>query len=305
VLISHVRTTSKGGVAHRNTHPLVRELFGAHCHDVSVCQGDHALLTIVLKRGIPRYVTVMVSREDYKDSIDKFVGIIERELADKVVAVYAAGSFARGDYIVGRSDIDLYIVVKEEEEGLKKKLYEICKEIEDKNLKEVKNYHPEPLSLAITTMDEVKDGKSWLGMGWEYHIFLREGRLLYGTDIKEFIQRPSRENEILLARRVLEDFKSGHEIYRLFSLVFRTTSIFLSLSAIYVAAKEDVVKEFKKAYPNEKDAVKALERAYELWNLWAKRELTDEEVLEVFNAALKMSNTISRLLKMEETGVHT
>lgn len=247
----------------------------------------------------------MVSRENYEDAVNEFVSIIERELADKVVAVYAAGSFARGDYKPGRSDIDLYVVMKQEDEGLKRKLHEIARWIEDKNLKEVKNYHPEPLSLAITTLDKVKSDKSWLGLGWEYHVFLREGKLLHGTDVKEFIRKPARENEILLAKEFLRSLKRGHEIYRLFSVVFRATSIFLSLSGVYVAAKENIVKEFKTAYPNEKDSIKALERSYELWNLWAERELADEEVLEVFNAALKIVDTISRLLKTGEIVAHT
>lgn len=243
----------------------------------------------------------MIGREDYEKSADEFASIIGRELADKVVAVYAAGSFARGDYKPGRSDIDLYIVVKEEDEDLKRKLREIARGIEDKNLKEVKNYHPEPLSLAITTLDEVRSGKSWLGLGWEYHVFMREGKLLYGVDVKEFIRRPAREDEVLLAREFLGSLKRGHETYRLFSTVFRATSIFLSLNGVYAAAKEEVVKEFKTAYPGEKDSIRALERTYELWSLWVERELADEEVVEVFNAALKMLNTISRLLKAGET----
>ncbi len=247
----------------------------------------------------------MVSRQDYEDSVDEFVSIIERELADKVVAVYAAGSFARGDYKPGRSDIDLYIVVKEEDEDLKRRLNELAKGIKDKNLKEVENYNPEPLSLAFTTLDEVKSGSSWLGLGWEYHVFLREGRLLYGVDVKGLIRKPARENETLLAREFLGRLKRGHEIQRLFSVVFRATSIFLSLSGVYVAAKGDVVKEFKTVYPGEKDSIKALERAYELWSLWAERDLADEEVLELFSVALKMLNTIWRLMKKGETGART
>ncbi|MCX8183696.1 MAG: nucleotidyltransferase domain-containing protein [Crenarchaeota archaeon] len=47
-----------------------------------------------------------VERHAHENSADGFVSIIERELADKVVAIYAGGSFARGDYTLGRSDVD-------------------------------------------------------------------------------------------------------------------------------------------------------------------------------------------------------
>lgn len=39
-----------------------------------------------------------VSKDDYENSVDEFMGIIEGKLAYRVVSVYAAGSFARGDY---------------------------------------------------------------------------------------------------------------------------------------------------------------------------------------------------------------
>ncbi|MEM3660268.1 MAG: hypothetical protein QXU11_07625 [Thermoproteota archaeon] len=52
--------------------------------------------------------------------------------------------------------------------------------------------------------------------------------MLACADIKEFIQKPARENEILLARGFLGSLKRGHEVYRLFSMVFRLTSILLS-----------------------------------------------------------------------------
>ncbi|MEM4229136.1 MAG: hypothetical protein QXZ66_05205 [Thermoproteota archaeon] len=52
--------------------------------------------------------------------------------------------------------------------------------------------------------------------------------MLACADIKEFIQKPARENEILLTRGFLGSLKRGYEVYRLFSMVFRLTSILLS-----------------------------------------------------------------------------
>ncbi|RLF05467.1 MAG: hypothetical protein DRK00_04350 [Thermoprotei archaeon] len=237
----------------------------------------------------------MVSREDYRRAVEELVRVIAEEFGDAVVAVYVAGSFARGDFLPGRSDVDVYVVLSrdgEVSEGIRRR----AKEIERRYLSEVMDYNPEPLGVTMTTLEEVKSGRSWLGMGWEYHIFQREGRLLYGRDIRGLIPRPSREEEVEMAKAFLRKLNKRYEVNRLFHLVFRSASIFLSTRGVYVASKRRVVEEFKRLYPGER-ASRLLERALELWNTWGARDLADEEIVELFKIALEVTGAIQRLIE--------
>ena len=86
----------------------------------------------------------MVSREDYRRAVEELVRVIAEEFGDAVVAVYVAGSFARGDFLPGRSDVDVYVVLSrdgEVSEGIRRR----AKEIERRYLSEVMDYNPEPL----------------------------------------------------------------------------------------------------------------------------------------------------------------
>ncbi|RLF01617.1 MAG: hypothetical protein DRK00_11105 [Thermoprotei archaeon] len=113
----------------------------------------------------------MVSREDYEQAVRELVEAVVKEFGD-VVSIYVAGSFARGDYMPGRSDVDIYVVLSRDGgafEGIRRR----AREIEEKYLSEVRDYHPEPLGVSMTTLEEIRSGRSWLGIGWEYRIFQR------------------------------------------------------------------------------------------------------------------------------------
>jgi len=54
-----------------------------------------------------------------------------------------------------------------------------------------------------------------------------------------------------MAKAFLRKLNKRYEVSRLFSLVFRSTSIFLSLKGVYAASKSRVIEEFKRMYPSE------------------------------------------------------
>jgi len=152
--------------------------------------------------------------------------------------------------------------------------------------------------LAVTSLENIRAGKSWLGIGWEYYVFKRESKLLYGEDIRPLIPEPNPKSIHASARDVLNNmvFSRGEFIYYIFSAMFRMLAIFLSLRDIYLTAKLDSLREFAKLYPDEKESVNAAQRANELWNLWSERDLDDQEMSELMHGMLKVHETINRLM---------
>jgi len=240
----------------------------------------------------------VVKKEDYDKAVTDFVKYLSEELGEYIKAIYVAGSYARGDFVPGKSDIDIYVVLNKRDQNIENKIIEIAKGIEEKYLKEVKYYHWTPFSAAITDMEEIKSGKSWLGVGWEYYIFIREGKLLYGEDIRDTIPKPSNEAIITLAKDFIENGipTRGQSINQCFSLIFRSAAIFLSLKGKYVASKREVVEEFEKEYGSH-DIVKMLKKAYDLWTIWSKRDLNDEEYAKLALLAVRISEELKELLK--------
>jgi len=240
----------------------------------------------------------MASKEDYDRAVGEFIGSIRSRLSEKVISVYAAGSYARGDIVPGRSDIDIYVVTKVGDSDVEKELQSFADPIVEKYLRDVKLIQSEVLSLAVTNLEDIRSGKSWLGIGWEYHVFKRESKLLYGEDIRSLIPEPDPKAIHTSARDTLNNivFSRGKFIYYIFSVMFRMLAIFLSLRDIYVAAKLDSLREFAKLYPSEKESVNAAQRAYELWNVWSERDLDDQEMSELMHGMLKVHETINRLM---------
>ena len=70
-------------------------------------------------------------------------------------------------------------------------------------LSNLRSIHEEVISVEVTTMEEVRCGKSFLGAGFEYQNFIRDGKLLWGRDIKGLIPKPSRDYVVESARRAL------------------------------------------------------------------------------------------------------
>lgn len=240
----------------------------------------------------------MVSKGDYDKAVDEFVNSIRDRLGEKIVSIYAAGSYTRGDFIPGRSDIDIYVVTKVNEPNIEKELQLYVNDVVKKYLQDVKTVQTDVISIASTSLEDMKTGKSWLGIRWEYYVFTRESRLLYGEDIRPLIPRPSLQAIYASAQDVLKSmvFSRRKFVYYVFSMIFRMLAIFLSMREVYVAAKLDVLREFSRLYPDEKGAVSAVQRAYELWNVWRGRDLDDREISELIYYMLNIHGIINRIM---------
>jgi len=240
----------------------------------------------------------VVRKEDYDKAVAEFIKNLREELGEHIKAIYVAGSYARGDFVPGRSDIDIYIVLDKRDLSIENKINEIAQRIEEKYLKEVEYYHQAPFSVTITSIEEIKSERSWLGLGWEYYIFKKEGVLLYGEDIRSIIPEPSREAITTLVKNFIEKSvpTRGQLINQCFSLIFRSASIFLSLKGKYFASKKKVVEEFEKEY-GDCNITRMLKEAYDLWVTWSKRDLSDSEFAKLGLLAARICEELKQMLE--------
>lgn len=68
----------------------------------------------------------MLSKIEYLEAIEEIVSCYAG-YQDDIIAVYLAGSVARGDFSPGRSDIDIYIIVSGKMDEIDEKLKENAK----------------------------------------------------------------------------------------------------------------------------------------------------------------------------------
>lgn len=239
-----------------------------------------------------------ITRQDYEDVISELIAMCEKKQFANLVALYVGGSVARGDYSPGRSDIDLYAVTESKDPDLEQFLAGAARQLGQEKLPELARFHPEPVGVSFTTVDEVKSGKSFLGSGFEYRNFIDTGQLLWGRDIKDLLPVPTREQEINAAanslqhvRRSVEKFSEPPEqdtlVYMALSGTFRTLCILLCGRGRYVSAKQDAVNAFADEFGCSHPLAGQLRRLWEIWQIWAERPLTDSELTELRDVAPK------------------
>jgi len=104
----------------------------------------------------------MWTRKDYFHAVSEFVVALNRTRGSSIKAIYAGGSFARGDFVPGRSDIDIYVVVKGEKEAVHSFAEEKAAEVERKCFGKLRSQLGQVLSVETTTLDNVQsEGLSW------------------------------------------------------------------------------------------------------------------------------------------------
>jgi predicted nucleotidyltransferase len=258
------------------------------------------------------------SQRDYYDAISELVNVIREKYGDKVESVYAGGSFGRGDFVPGRSDIDVYVVVKGGKEKLEEDLKGEVLEIERKRFKELKSVVGAVLDITVTTEKEIEGGQSFLGAGFEYSLFIDEGKLLWGKDIKPLIPRPSQENQKESAeaylKKVYETVSSMERSFRwfrwvplrlvprkskerwtreAFNLTFRTGAVFLGSKGVYVSKKEDIVHAFNQ-YIKDEEFCSIISSALSLWEKWKAQPLNDKETKLLLENSLKFVKGLQR-----------
>ncbi|MEM2917156.1 MAG: nucleotidyltransferase domain-containing protein [Candidatus Bathyarchaeia archaeon] len=124
-------------------------------------------------------------RENYYNAVNELIKVITERYGTNLKAIYAGGSFARGDFVPGRSDIDIYVVVSDGKEELQKDLQGEALSIEKRYFRKLKSVLDEVLGVTVTTLREIQEGRSFLGAGSEYSNFIKEGKLLWGEDIRK------------------------------------------------------------------------------------------------------------------------
>ncbi len=258
----------------------------------------------------------MLSKKDYLEAIEEVIEECKAPIyKDDVVAIYLGGSVARGDFSPGRSDIDIYIVVSGKKEEIEKELKDKTRKIAIKHLSALMEVHSEPIGISLTTIDEIKEGKSWLGSGFEYHNFINTGKLLYGGEIKTLIQKPTREQEMALARQALGGIcslikhlsyssESGNDmlVSQAFSTIFRTASLSLCGEGKYVSGKKETVLAFQEIYAQESELCRVISQSFELWEKWEARSLTQEEIKQLMGFCLEFVSKICSLWDVTNKG---
>ncbi|MFP4051230.1 MAG: nucleotidyltransferase domain-containing protein [Thermoplasmata archaeon] len=242
-------------------------------------------------------------RKSYHKVLEEIEDLCKKNpFSNHIISVYVAGSVARGDFVPGRSDIDIYAVVQERDEDVEGLFEEELERLEDEYLEEIKKI--EPLEVTFTDIEEVKKGDSFLGTGFEYHNFMNSAYVLYGEDIRDEIPQPTKDEERESAQRFLDAMEERSEYIpkrftrKLFSSVFRTLSVFLCGRGIYVSSKEKVVEEFQRI-SDLKELNESLEEVYALWETWAERDLTEDEFCGLYKNYQEIMSSLSELREME------
>lgn len=232
---------------------------------------------------------------DFINDITNLLPEIDKE--NNIVAVYLGGSVSRGDYIVGISDIDIYIVVNNN-----KNTDEINLSIQDiakHKLDELLSWCPDGVTVAFTTYNEIKEGKSWLGSNSEYYSFQETGKLLYGKEIKHEISKPIESDIIQASQQAIDKLKQivqqdisnvnkdKYFVRCIFGTVFSAMFFYLCCNKIYVRGKEKVTYEFGVVNPPFSETAKKI---LHLWNIYGQRQLTESEVNNLINFTRNITN---------------
>jgi len=267
----------------------------------------------------------IVSEREYWEAIEELIGFCEgSRYKDDIVAIYLGGSVARGDFSPGRSDIDIYMVARASKEGMEAELEKVAKRIAKERLARLLEVHQEPIGVTVTTVSEVRAGKSFLAAGFEYHNFMKTGRLLWGQDIKPLIPKPSREEERTSAGETLKEMcalfqgqlnrwartralrkicvllafltKTKEKLtYQLFAAIFRTACIALCGEGRYVSGKGEAVAAFREVYPQEYELHEVLSQSFALWKEWERRALTYKELQRLMGLSRKFISRVCEL----------
>jgi len=226
--------------------------------------------------------------------IDK---IPQMSISSNIVSVYLGGSVARGDYVVGISDIDIYIVIKQKDEATEEQLNINIQEIANKQLSELLSWCPDSATVAFTTVESIKNGTSWLGTSSDYYSFIENGKLIYGDDIKQYLVEPSKDFIMATSQQFLTQLKGivngelpqnivdKYFVRSIFGTFYSAIHFKLCTEGIYIRGKGSLTEMFCKNHRNYSLQAKKI---YDLWYVFAKRSLTTIEI----NNLIKLTKEI-------------
>lgn len=249
------------------------------------------------------------SKVDYETVVNELISLAKDEMGDHILTIYAVGSYARGDLLPGRSNIDFFVIVKPSKMEKIVKISELlnhyAEQLGKKYLGDVEHTLKKcALGIYIASLEDLKT--FYVEDAWEYHLLMREAKLLYGEDVRSCIKKPDSQKGNQIAQDALKcfhekvqskDFTNVNLLPLLFGLTFKSLALHLSTIGVYVGGKQDILREFKRLYPDEKKAIKSVERAYALWVVWGERDLVEHEISELRGFTIKIQETIKYLAK--------
>lgn len=127
---------------------------------------------------IPGYNQPRPTQENYQDFMTQFVRGLER-LGDSGISFMVYGSYVRGDYIAGRSDIDAILIFPDEVVINKKKLA-----LSSQVLTQAMRGNPITFQVTVTDIATMHDGRFNSYNPSFRNYFLEEGRVLVGPDYR-------------------------------------------------------------------------------------------------------------------------
>ena len=253
--------------------------------------------------------------EKYHHVLDLLIERMIMKFKDDIVSIIVVGSWARGDFVPGQSDIDLNIVINtgnSSEYEVKARM--LANSTQREHLSEFSNLKEEVIGTSVTSLDEIKSGKSQLGSGFVYYDFLNSSKVLFGEDIRNQILPPTKEEAFTSAKNCIQGILNKYDFIEelleadietakkhfsnremadlAFAMFFRGSSIFLATKEIYISNKKEILEEITKGpYP---DWMKQrLEMTYNYWINWNKENLSEEEAFDF----LKMAYVYLKFLK--------
>ena len=261
----------------------------------------------------------MQNLEKYQQAIDSLLGKLNNEFKDNLSSVLVVGSWARGDFIPGQSDIDINVVMKTGAgSDYENKIKKIASDIQHEFLSGLPYLKEEVIGISVTTQEEIISGTSYLGSGFVYYDFINSSLVIFGEDIRDKIQIPN-ENEIhASARKCLEDILSKHgyieDLLKLdyesaskyfatkenmaelaFAMFFRGTSVFLAAKGVYISDKKLILEEIgRKNYPEWMQ--QRLSMAYKNWINWKQIKFSNDDTLEFLKMAYIYLKSIHSLI---------
>lgn len=277
---------------------------------------------VILCNGNTKGVKCMCNRGDYFNAINELIEFAVMRYESEIKAIYTGGSVARGDFVPGRSDIDIYVVIEDaDKDKIQRDLASGARKIELKYFKDFKHVHDEVLGVSVTTLDEIRKGKSFLGAGFEYRNFIHTGKLLWGEDIKQLIPKPTPKEEREAAQKTLRNiYQMTHKWEKFFrwlmwiplqliprktkekwarqafSLIFRSAAILLSANKIYVSGKKETAAAFQKRYPEEKELQKIIVEALKLWEKWKTNLISNKETKQLIKNSPIFVQGVNKIL---------
>lgn len=234
--------------------------------------------------------------------MDKYIQFIDKltkclpafNSIDNIISVYLGGSVSRGDYIVGASDIDIYVVCDFEDNNLNISFEKYVQNIANEFLTEIKNWYPDVVSISFTIYKDIKNGTSFLGKGADYYSFKDSARLIYGTELRDIIIKTDDEENKKIAKEVLKQLKeivnqnipeeliTRYFIRGVFGAVFSAAHSALVLNGVYLRGKKQLVKELYKY--DEVNGGK-LRDIYNYWLSFVEYNFTESDKINLVNLA--------------------